>query len=98
MSAQDDKSPTPKQRLAILRRRRDEKMARSAHAYVRGSTVQFYEWLRETHRRRLPDGPPVWICGDCHVGISVHWRIRRAISTFRSGIWTKPSSATPTTI
>ena len=42
-------------------------MARSAHAYVRGSTVKFYEWL-ESHRGKLPEGPPVWICGDCHVG------------------------------
>ncbi|MDB5460246.1 MAG: hypothetical protein JWO72_1987 [Caulobacteraceae bacterium] len=68
MSAQPGNSPSPRQRLAILRRRRDEKMARSVHAYVRGSTVQFYDWLRETHRRRLPEGPSVWICGDCHVG------------------------------
>jgi uncharacterized protein (DUF2252 family) len=63
-----DASPTPAQRLRILRRRRDEKMARSAHAYVRGSTVQFYDWLRETRQRSLPEGPAVWICGDCHVG------------------------------
>jgi uncharacterized protein (DUF2252 family) len=68
MSARNDNSPSPKQRLALLHRRRDEKMARSAHAYVRGSTVQFYDWLREAPRRRLPEGPAVWICGDCHVG------------------------------
>lgn len=43
-------------------------MARSAHAYVRGSTVQFYEWLHSQPGRRLPNGPPVWICGDCHAG------------------------------
>ncbi len=43
-------------------------MARSAHAYVRGSTVQFYEWLHSLPGRRLPSGPPVWICGDCHAG------------------------------
>jgi uncharacterized protein (DUF2252 family) len=43
-------------------------MARSAHAYVRGSTVQFYEWLHTQSGRRLPSGPPVWICGDCHAG------------------------------
>jgi uncharacterized protein (DUF2252 family) len=42
-------------------------MARSAHAYVRGSTIKFYEWLEET-RNKVPDGPAVWICGDCHVG------------------------------
>jgi uncharacterized protein (DUF2252 family) len=43
-------------------------MARSAHAYVRGSTVRFYEWLENSSRGKLPEGPPVWICGDCHVG------------------------------
>ena len=43
-------------------------MARSAHAYVRGSTVSFYEWLESSRRVKLPEGPPVWICGDCHVG------------------------------
>ena len=43
-------------------------MARSAHAYVRGSTVRFYEWLESSRRGKLPEGPPVWICGDCHVG------------------------------
>ena len=44
------------------------KMARSAHAYVRGNTAQFYDWLRHLKRGHLPEGPPVWICGDCHVG------------------------------
>ncbi|HVJ54676.1 MAG TPA: DUF2252 family protein [Aliidongia sp.] len=43
-------------------------MAESAHAYVRGSTVKFYEWLERPDRGAIPEGPPVWICGDCHVG------------------------------
>jgi uncharacterized protein (DUF2252 family) len=30
--------------------------------------VQFYDWLRDSNRRSLPEGPSVWICGDCHVG------------------------------
>src|ERR1700753_1441667 len=42
-------------------------MARSAHAYVRGSTVKFYEWL-ERSDGKVPSGPPIWICGDCHLG------------------------------
>ena len=42
-------------------------MAASAHAYVRGSTLKFYEWLK-TADSTLPQGPPIWICGDCHVG------------------------------
>jgi uncharacterized protein (DUF2252 family) len=55
-------------RSAALGVQRGQKMARSAHAYVRGSTVKFYEWLEAQKRRSLPEGPPVWICGDCHAG------------------------------
>jgi len=60
--------PSAKDRAAILAERRNAKMARSAHAYVRGNTVKFYEWLETTQGKGLPQGPPVWICGDCHVG------------------------------
>ncbi|WP_268800988.1 DUF2252 domain-containing protein [Pseudomonas huanghezhanensis] len=62
------KTPRPSSRLEPLTQLRNLKMARSAHAYVRGSTVQFYEWLHSLPGRRLPSGPPVWICGDCHAG------------------------------
>ncbi|WP_296257190.1 MULTISPECIES: DUF2252 domain-containing protein [unclassified Pseudomonas] len=62
------KTPRPAARLEPLQQLRNLKMARSAHAYVRGSTVQFYEWLHSQSGRRLPNGPPVWICGDCHAG------------------------------
>jgi len=56
-------------RAAVLARTRATKMARSAHAYVRGSTKHFYEWLAASPvAARVPDGPPVWICGDCHIG------------------------------
>ena len=58
--------PKPKERQRLLNERRNLKMARSAHAYVRGNTVQFYEWL-EASERQLPEGPGVWICGDCHI-------------------------------
>ncbi len=43
-------------------------MARSAHAYVRGNTINFYNWLAELGADIIPSGPPIWICGDCHVG------------------------------
>lgn len=43
-------------------------MAASPHRYVRGSTEQFYDWLSNIQGRQLPEGPPIWICGDCHVG------------------------------
>ena len=48
--------------------RNSTRLARSAHAYVRGSTVKFYEWLEAQKRGRLPEGPAVWICGDCRAG------------------------------
>lgn len=66
MSSKNQPTP-PDQRQAVLSQRRNLKMAESAHAYVRGSTVKFYEWLEQSSGR-IPDGPPVWICGDCHVG------------------------------
>lgn len=55
-------------RRRTLTARRNLKMATSAHAYVRGSTVQFYRWLKAGSERVVPKGPPVWICGDCHAG------------------------------
>jgi uncharacterized protein (DUF2252 family) len=58
----------PEDREAVLTERRRLKMAFSAHSYVRGSTLKFYEWLGSTAARSLPQGPPVWICGDCHLG------------------------------
>jgi uncharacterized protein (DUF2252 family) len=58
----------PSDRASVLSTRQTLKMARSAHAFVRGSTVQFYEWLKAQKRGTLPEGPPVWICGDCHAG------------------------------
>jgi len=57
----------PDDRLEVLIQTRRLKMARSAHAYVRGSTAKFYEWL-ETSAASMPAGPDIWICGDCHLG------------------------------
>jgi uncharacterized protein (DUF2252 family) len=62
------KSVRSADRVPILRLQQTLKMARSAHAYVRGSTVQFYQWLETQKRGTLPEGPAVWICGDCHAG------------------------------
>jgi uncharacterized protein (DUF2252 family) len=60
--------PLPSERSAALTQLRNLKMARSAHAYVRGKTEKFYEWLASESVSSIPQGPPVWICGDCHVG------------------------------
>jgi len=58
----------PDARAATLNQIRNLKMSRSSHAYVRGNTVKFYEWLDAQKNGSIPSGPPVWICGDCHVG------------------------------
>lgn len=60
--------PAQTARVPALHRLRDLKMARDAHAYVRGSTQRFYEWLATTQGRSIPQGPVIWICGDAHVG------------------------------
>jgi len=59
--------PTPDERAAVLGAAQRLKMTRSAHAYVRGATQRFYEWL-EASGGKIPQGPSVWICGDCHSG------------------------------
>lgn len=58
----------PNTRATVLEHRRRTKMARSAHAYVRGNTLKFYEWLEASSGDKLPQGPSIWICGDCHAG------------------------------
>ncbi|MFH7572342.1 DUF2252 family protein, partial [Pseudomonas syringae group genomosp. 7] len=62
------KTPRPDARFKYLTNLRNLKIARSAHALVRVNTAQFYEWLHSKSGRRLPSGPPVWICGDSHAG------------------------------
>ncbi|MES2264882.1 MAG: DUF2252 family protein [Pseudomonadota bacterium] len=62
------KTPTPDARHDLLIQRRNEKMARSPHAFVRGNTIRYYEWLQSHRGHALPKGPPIWICGDCHLG------------------------------
>lgn len=64
----DRKIPDFMDRQAVLTALRNAKMARSAQAYVRGNTAQFYKWLQASDSKALPEGPPIWICGDCHTG------------------------------
>ena len=63
-----NKPRRPDKRQAPLNARRNMKMAESAHAYVRGNTSKFYEWLDGIEGHTLPEGPAIWICGDCHTG------------------------------
>lgn len=67
-SAKSNDGPHPEDRQPRLAARRRQKMARSAHAYVRGSASLFYQWLDGQKAGALPDGPAVWIGGDCHLG------------------------------
>ena len=59
---------SPDARASALSKTRNAKMARSPHAYVRGNTIRYYEWLATVKRGTLPEGPAIWICGDCHIG------------------------------
>jgi len=68
MTSKSPVQPTPSGRARTLDERRALKMASSAHAFVRGSTVQFYEWLEARGDCAIPTGPSIWICGDCHAG------------------------------
>jgi uncharacterized protein (DUF2252 family) len=62
------KTVGPNERATVLREYQNLKMAASAHAYMRGNTLKFYEWLATADTSKIPQGPPIWICGDCHVG------------------------------
>jgi uncharacterized protein (DUF2252 family) len=57
----------PGGRAPLLEKIRKGK-ARSSNAYVRGNTIRYYEWLERVESGALPEGPAIWICGDCHVG------------------------------
>lgn len=60
--------PEPDDRRSRLAELRRQKMARSPHAYERGTAAHFYSWVESRPAGTLPEGPPVWICGDCHLG------------------------------
>jgi uncharacterized protein (DUF2252 family) len=59
---------SPEDRAGVLEAARTRKMAQSSHRFVRGNTEQFYEWLASDAAPGVPEGPAIWICGDCHVG------------------------------
>lgn len=64
------KLPNPGRRGRKLIQLRNRKIAKSVHAFVRGSTTQFYEWLEDSDRV-LPHGPSIWICGDAWLATKV---------------------------
>ncbi|WP_317202322.1 DUF2252 family protein [Janthinobacterium sp.] len=88
--------PRPGARHDILLARRNIKMARSPHAYVRGNTAQYYEWLDAVPDHVLPEGPPIWICGDCHIGnlgpvASANGRVKMQIRDFDQTVIGNPA-------
>lgn len=68
MTKHENQGVAVKDRARALLDHRNTKMARSAHAYVRGNTAKFYQWLAAHDDGSVPDGPAIWICGDCHIG------------------------------
>lgn len=68
LKKQNSEIKLPRFRNDELTERRNLKMARSIHAYVRGNTAKYYEWLQQAEISSIPQGPAIWICGDCHTG------------------------------
>jgi uncharacterized protein (DUF2252 family) len=52
--AEKSKTTGPHERTPVLRECRNLKMAASAHAYVRGNTLKFYEWLAAADKSKIP--------------------------------------------
>ncbi len=88
--------PQPSERSGVLTGIRNLKMAESAQAYVRGSTAKFYEWLETSSVGKIPDGPPIWICGDCHIGnlgpvANIHGKVDFQIRDFDQTVIGNPA-------
>jgi hypothetical protein len=60
------------ERLAVFRQRQNLKMAGSVHAYVRGNTRKFYEWLDIADHSKIPQG-----CGCPELAMVEYRRARR---------------------
>jgi len=58
MACEKTSNKAPQNRQPALLALQNLKMARSAHAYVRGNTSQFYTWLNESGTDSIPTGPP----------------------------------------
>jgi uncharacterized protein (DUF2252 family) len=68
----------PQDRRAVLSQRRGLNMARSAHAYVRGNTLQFYEWLASATGKLLPQVPLSGFVATVTLEIWALWPTRMA--------------------
>ena len=88
----------PDDRSAALTKRRNQKMSESSHAYVRGNTVKYYEWLASLKAGTLPEGRQSGFAAIAISPILVRWPMRRKTSKSKSGTSTKQSSEIPPTI
>jgi hypothetical protein len=82
--------PAPAQRRRRLLAQQNLKMARSAHAYVRGNTLHFYKWLNSrthcTSRTVRRSGSAVTAMSAIWVrlpALTLTWMFRYVISTKR---------------
>ena len=73
------KLPGFNERQSILGARRGLKMARSAHAYVRGNTKKFYEWLGTSAAQNLPHAPQYGSVVTATLGTSALLLIARVV-------------------
>ena len=85
----------PGGRASLLENIRKSKMARSPHAYVRGNTIRYYEWLEREESGALPEGSAIWIRGDATSAILAQSETPGARSRFKFVISIRPSSGNP---
>jgi hypothetical protein len=79
----------PDERPPVLRACRNLKMAASAHAYVRGNTLKFYEWLAAADKSKIPQGRRFGSAAIATLEILAPWPIKTAKSIFKSAISTR---------
>ena len=79
----------PNDREASLIATRNLKMSRSPHAYVRGNTIKFYEWLEAQKKERFRTVHHRGSAVTAIPATSVRWRIPPAGSKSRYGTWIK---------
>ena len=85
----------PGGRAPLLENIRKTKTARSPHAYVRGNTVRYYQWLDRVESGALPEGPAIWIRGDATSAILAQSETPGARCRFEFVISIRPSSGNP---
>ena len=68
-------------------------MATSAHAYIRGNALKFYECLECLQRGSLPEGLRSGSAVTATLGIWAPWRVWRVKLKSKFVTWTKLSSA-----